>query len=128
MSCINMRAPCTPRAAQQPAAQPVEVIGEGIHDGQSGVDLQPTGDRQLLVDDLLEPGPVAADDPSLPRGGGALVETDRLDPLRPAGVPDAQVLVELEQRPPLQDLRRRDVALAHRLTLTCRRGRPVLGP
>jgi hypothetical protein len=48
---------------QQPAAQPFEVIGEGVHDGQRGVDLQPAGDRQLLVDDRVEPGPVAADAP-----------------------------------------------------------------
>jgi hypothetical protein len=34
-----------------------------------------------------------------------------LDPLCPADVLDAQVLVELEQRPPLEDLGRRDVAL-----------------
>jgi hypothetical protein len=69
------------------------------------------GDRQLLVDDRAEPGPVAADDPGLPGRGGALVETDRLDALRPAGVLGPQVLVELQQRPPLEDLCRRDVTL-----------------
>jgi hypothetical protein len=112
MSCINARAPCTPAGgAQQPPAQPFEVFGEHIHEGQGGVDLQPAGDRQLLVDDRAEPGPVAADDPGLPGRGRALVEADRLDALRPAGVLDAQVLVELQQCPPLQDLRRRDVAL-----------------
>ena len=89
----------------------MQVIGEHVHDGQGGVDLQPADDRQLLVDDRLEPGPVAAHDPGLPGCGGALVETHRLDSLRPAGVLNPQVLVELEQRPPFEDLRRRDVAL-----------------
>jgi hypothetical protein len=59
----------------------------------------------------LQPGPVAADDPGLPGRGGALVEADRLDALCPAGVLGPQILIELEQRPPLEDLRRRDVTL-----------------
>ncbi|MFI6079372.1 hypothetical protein ACIA5C_48540 [Actinoplanes sp. NPDC051343] len=87
------------------------MIGEGVHDGQCGVDLEPADDRQLLVDDRVEPGPVAADDSGLPGRGGALVETHRLDPLRPAGVLGPEVLIELEQRPPFRDLLRRDVAL-----------------
>jgi hypothetical protein len=41
----------------------------------------------------------------------ALVEADRLDPLHPRGVLTAQVLVELQQRPPSQDLPGRDVTL-----------------
>jgi hypothetical protein len=46
--------------------QPVEVIGEGVHDREGGVDLQSAGDRRLLVDDRVEPGLVNADDPGLP--------------------------------------------------------------
>jgi hypothetical protein len=87
------------------------VLGEGVRHRQGGVDLQPAGDRQLLVDDRPQPGPVTAHDPGLPGCGGALVEADRLDPLYPRGALTAQVLVELQQRPPFQDLRRRDVAL-----------------
>jgi len=68
--------------AQQPPAQPFEMLGEYVHDGQCGVDLQPSGDRQLLLDDRFESGPVTADDPGLSGGGGALVETHGLDTLR----------------------------------------------
>jgi hypothetical protein len=42
---------------------------------------------------------------------GALVEEDRVDPLHPGGVLAAQVVVGLQQRPALQDPRRRDPAL-----------------
>jgi hypothetical protein len=45
------------------------------------------------------------------------VETERLDPVRPAGVLGPQILVELEQRPPLEDLPGWDVALGQP---TCR--------
>jgi hypothetical protein len=41
----------------------------------------------------------------------ALVEEDRVDALRPGGVLAAQVVSGLQQRPALQDLRRRDPAL-----------------
>ena len=80
--------------------------------GQSGVDLQPSGRSTAARRRSRGAGPVTADDPGLPGARGALVETHgRVDPLRPSGVLGAQVLVELQQRPALQDLRRRDVAL-----------------
>jgi hypothetical protein len=44
MSCINARALDSSGRAQQPAAQPVEVVGEGVHHREGGVDLQPAGD------------------------------------------------------------------------------------
>jgi hypothetical protein len=87
------------------------MLGEGVHDRKRGVDLQPADDRQLLVEDRLESGPVAADDPGLSGCGGALVEAGGLDALCPAGVLTAQVLVELEHGPPFEDLRGWDVAL-----------------
>ena len=42
---------------------------------------------------------------------GALVEQHRMDSLDPGGVFAAQVVIQLQQRPILQHLRRRDVAL-----------------
>ena len=42
---------------------------------------------------------------------GALVEQHRVDPLRPGGVLAAQVVVQLQQRPALQDVAGRDPAL-----------------
>ena len=42
---------------------------------------------------------------------GALVEQDRVDPLRPGGALAAQVVVQLQQRPALQDAGGRDPAL-----------------
>jgi hypothetical protein len=51
--------------------------------------------------------------PSLAQCCGALVEAGRVDTLRPPGVFNPQVVVKLQQRPPLQHLRRRDIALRH---------------
>ncbi len=48
------------------------------HDGQGGVDLQPSHRRQLLLHDRGELLAVAADHPGLPQRRGALVEADRV--------------------------------------------------
>jgi hypothetical protein len=54
---------------------------------------------------------------SLVQRRGALVEEHRMDALHPGGVLTPQVMVSLQQRPVLQDLRRRDPAF----------GQPPLG-
>jgi hypothetical protein len=63
----------------------------------------------------------------------SLVEADHLDPLHPRGVLTTQVLVELQQRPPFQDLRRRNITLrqptgGQQLTQEFRVGLIGLGP
>ena len=109
------------------------MLGERVHHGQGSVDLQPTHRRELLGDDGLQPRTGTTDHPGLAQRRGALVETGRVDALRPAGVLSPQVVVELQQRPPLQHLRRRDVALRHppcgqQMSKQLRIGLVCLGP
>jgi hypothetical protein len=54
---------------------------------------------------------------ALAQGRGALVEEDRVDALQPGRVLAAQVVIQLQQRPALQDAGRRDPAF----------GQPALG-
>ena len=91
-----------PGRGYQPPAQPIQMLRHGIHNGQRGVHLEPTHQRELLVDDRGQPRPGAADHPGFTQRGGALVEAGRVDALRPAGVLEPKVVVELQQRPPLQ--------------------------
>ncbi len=98
MAAISARAPLTCRAvASSRSAQPVQMLGQSVHDGQRGVDLQPARQRQLLVDDGLQRLAGAADHAGLAQRRGALVEAGRVDALRPPGVLDPQVVVELQR-------------------------------
>jgi hypothetical protein len=99
-----------PGGGQQALAEPVEVLCQDVHDGQGGVGLQPSHRRQLVLHNGCKVLAVAADHPGLAGCGGALVEADGVEALRPSGVLGAQVVVELQQGPPFQHRRGWDVA------------------
>jgi hypothetical protein len=79
---------------------------------QRGGDLQLPGRRQVHGGGLAQRGQAAIGaQRALAQPRRALVEEHRVDALDPGGVLAAQVVVGLQQRPALQDLRRRDPAL-----------------
>jgi hypothetical protein len=105
-----------------------------LQHGHGGCDLQLTGRRELLGGDLAQPcSTLCGLHAAVAQRLSALVETDRVDALHPAGVLAAQVVVEPQQRPGLQHQLRwdptlRDPAALEQLTQQLR-VRPVgLGP
>jgi hypothetical protein len=88
----------------QPGVQEIDHL-------QGGGDLQLPGRRQVSRRCGAQPGhPPLGPQHALAQHQGALVEQHRVDPLRPGGALAAQVVVQLQQRPALQDVPGRDPA------------------
>ena len=111
--CEHPRPGQAPGGGQQPVPQHVQAgLQRGEH-VQRGVHLQLPGRRQVR-----RRRPRAAPRRSslgaqrgLAQRRGALVEEHRMDALHPGSVLGPQIVVGLQQRPALQDERRRDPAL-----------------
>src|SRR5437016_2111748 len=71
----------------------------------------PAADRQAATAARSPAMPLPGAQRALAQGRGALAEQDRVDPLRPGSALAAQVVVQLQQRPALQDVAGRDPAL-----------------
>ena len=107
---VSSAAPLVPRRGPAAGGGPGPAARRHVSICQRGGHLQLPGWRQLRGRGPQRRGALGG--PSrCPAMRGALVEQHRVDPLHPPGVLCPQVLVELEQRPALQDLRRRDPAL-----------------
>jgi hypothetical protein len=88
-----------PRGVQQLPVHRVQVLVQG------GEHVQRGGDRAHFGQALLGAQPAPTQLP------GALVEQHRVDALGPGGVLDPKVAVQLQRRPALQHMARRDPAL-----------------
>ena len=104
---VRLRAAC-----QQPVPQHVQAgLQRGEH-AQGGGHLQLPGRRQVRRGRRAQRLEIIVGaQRGLAQGRGALVEEHRMDALHPGGVLGPQVVIGLQQRPALQDDRRRDPAL-----------------
>ena len=106
-----LRAGQLPGGLQQPAAQYVKMAVQRGKLVQGHRDLQLPG-RGQPGRGCPQRGQALAGAQALPAElRRALMEQCRMDPLRPGGVLDPQVVVGLQQRPAFQDVRGRDPAL-----------------